>query len=32
MTAEDAFHIAYYVQSLKFSGITGKALTFVLFR
>jgi hypothetical protein len=32
MTAEDAFHIAYYVQGLGFPWTTGKALSFVLFR
>jgi hypothetical protein len=32
MTAEDAFEIVKYVQSLEFPFITGKALAFALFR
>ena len=32
MTAEDAFEIVKYVQSLEFPFTTGKALAFALFR
>lgn len=32
MTAEDAWHIVRYAQSLEFPWMTGKALSFALFR